>query len=322
MQHGIVYMSIETISTLSTILIGGSMENKHNQLNLKDKASISWGVEKRLEFIEFRLYWDERINRSNLINVFNISVPQATADFNKYQELAPGNMLYDNRGKFYCASPNFTPKFMVPSAEQYLLRFLAVDMGIYKPENSYIGFLAPICTAPTPWRRVDPEQLKKMLLAIRDHHAIEIDYQSMSRPDRLKRWISPHALGYDGFRWHCRAYCHMTNLFKDFNLGRIYSIEGTRKSDADPNNDIEWKTTIILRIGPNPELTESQQEVIKYEYGMENGETTIDVKQAMILYLLNRLGLSVEYDEPTSYQKNQPIVLLNIKEVRKAMGKE
>jgi hypothetical protein len=79
---------------------------------------------------------------------------------------------------------------------------------------------------------------------------------------------------------------------------------------------------ITLRIGPNPKLTESQQEVIMYEYGMENGETTIKVKQAMILYLLNRLGLSVEYDEPTSYQKNQPIVLLNTKEVRAAMGKQ
>ena len=114
----------------------------------------------------------------------------------------------------------------------------------------------------------------------------------------------------------------MTNLFKDFNLGRIYSIEGNRASDVDHKNDIEWETMITIRIGPNPSLTESQQEVIKHEYGMENGESSIDVKQAMILYLLNRLGLSVEDDEPTTYQKKQHIVLLNINEVRKAMGKE
>lgn len=298
------------------------MENSRNRLTLKDKEALPWGVEKRLEFVEFRLYWDGRINRSDLRRVFNISVPQATADFNKYQELAPGNMAYDNRGKFYYAGRDFSPKFMVPSAEQYLLRYLAVDMGIYKPENSYIGFLAPISTAPTPWRRVDPDHLKEILLAIRDYQSIKIDYQSMTRPERLKRWISPHALGYDGFRWHCRAYCHETNLFKDFNLGRIYSIEGKRKSDVDPKEDIKWETIITLRIGPNPEYSKSQQEAIEYEYGMKKGEITVDVKQAMSLYLLNRLGLSVEYDEPTSYQKNQPIVLLNKKEVRKAMGKE
>lgn len=298
------------------------MENSHNQLDSKDISPLSWGVEKRLEFIEFRLYWEERINRSDLRDIFNISVPQATADFNRYQELAPGNMLYDNRGKYYYASPDFTPKFMTPSSEQYLLRFLAVDMGIYKPKNSYIGYLAPICTMPTPWRRVDSTHLKKILLSIKNHYSIEIDYQSLSRPERLKRWISPHALGYDGFRWHCRAYCHMTDIFKDFNLGRIYSIEGKRESDVDPKNDIDWETMITLRIGPNPKLNESQQEVIKHEYGMENGESSIDVKRGMILYLLNKLGLSVEYDEPTTYQKKQHIVLLNIDEVRKALGKK
>lgn len=297
------------------------MPERNNPLNSNEKYGLSWVVEKRLEFIEFRLYWDGRINRADLTKLFTISVPQATADFNKYQELAPGNMLYDHRGKFYYAGPDFKPKFMTPSAEQYLLRFLAVDMGIYKPENSYIGFLSPISTAPTPWRRVDPMHLKKILHAIRDHYSIEIDYQSMSRPERQKRWISPHALGYDGFRWHCRAYCHMTDLFKDFNLGRIYSIEGKIKSDINPQSDLKWATMITLRIGPNPALTNSQQQVIEHEYGMRDGETTITVKQAMILYLLNRLGLSVENDEPTSYQKNQPIVLINIEEVRKAMAK-
>ena len=114
----------------------------------------------------------------------------------------------------------------------------------------------------------------------------------------------------------------MTDIFKDFNLGRIYSIEGKRESDVDPKNDIDWETMITLRIGPNPKLNESQQEVIKHEYGMENGESSIDVKRGMILYLLNKLGLSVEYDEPTTYQKKQHIVLLNIDEVRKALGKK
>jgi hypothetical protein len=298
------------------------MKKKDNQLESKEFYSLSWGVEKRLEFIEFRLYWEDRINRADLIKVFNISVPQATADFNKYQELAPGNMLYNNRGKYYYAGPGFMPKFMIPSAEQYLLRFLAVEMGIYKPENSYIGELAPICTMPTPWRRVYPTDLKKILIAIKNNYSIEIDYQSLSRPERLKRWVTPHALGYDGFRWHCRAYCHLTDIFKDFNLGRIYSIEGKRESDVDPKNDIEWETIITVRIGPNPKLTKSQQEVIKHEYGMENGESSIIVKQAMTLYLLNRLGLSIEDDEPTTYQKKQHIILLNIDEVKKAMGKD
>ena len=315
-------MGLETISSHITIRIEGFMEDKHNTLKYKNLHPFTWGVEKRLEFIEFRLYWEERINRSDLTKVFNISIPQATADFNKYHEIAHGNMLYDNRGKYYYASPGFTPKLITPSAEQYLLRFLAVDMGINKPENSFIGHLAPISTVPTPWRRVEPAYLKIILLAIRDNHSIEIDYQSLTRTDRVKRWISPRALGYDGFRWHCRAYCHKTNRFKDFNLGRINSIEDKRENDMDVPNDINWETTITLKIGPNPKLSQSQQAAIKKEYGMKNGESAIEVKRAMIFYLLNRLGLSVEDEEPTTYQKKQHIVLLNIDEVRKAMQEE
>ena len=44
-----------------------------------------WGQERRLEFIDFRLYWEGRINRSDLIDFFGISVPQASLDLAKYQ---------------------------------------------------------------------------------------------------------------------------------------------------------------------------------------------------------------------------------------------
>ncbi|MES2390903.1 MAG: hypothetical protein V4555_04635, partial [Acidobacteriota bacterium] len=40
-----------------------------------------WGQERRLEFIEFRLQWEGRVNRSDLVNYFSISVPQASLDF-------------------------------------------------------------------------------------------------------------------------------------------------------------------------------------------------------------------------------------------------
>lgn len=35
-------------------------------------------------------------------------------------------------------------------------------------------------------------------------------YQSMNRdrPDPAWRRISPHAFGFDGLRWHVRAWCH------------------------------------------------------------------------------------------------------------------
>jgi hypothetical protein len=55
---------------------------------------LSWGVERRLEFIEFRLFWEGRVNRSDLMEVFGVSVNQASTDLNRYLGMAPNNMLY------------------------------------------------------------------------------------------------------------------------------------------------------------------------------------------------------------------------------------
>lgn len=38
------------------------------------------GVERRLEFIEFRLFWEGGVNRADIIEMFDVSVPQASKD--------------------------------------------------------------------------------------------------------------------------------------------------------------------------------------------------------------------------------------------------
>ena len=48
------------------------------------KAELRWGVEQRLEFIEFRRFWEGRVNRNDLMDQFGVSVNQASADLNRY----------------------------------------------------------------------------------------------------------------------------------------------------------------------------------------------------------------------------------------------
>ena len=43
-----------------------------------DKSELRWGVAQRLEFIEFRLFWEGRVNRSDLMEQFGLSVNQAS----------------------------------------------------------------------------------------------------------------------------------------------------------------------------------------------------------------------------------------------------
>ena len=42
------------------------------------EAALKWGVARRLEFIEFRLYWEGGVNRSDIVEAFRVSVPQAS----------------------------------------------------------------------------------------------------------------------------------------------------------------------------------------------------------------------------------------------------
>jgi hypothetical protein len=63
------------------------------------RQNLRWGVERRLEFIEFRLFWEGSVNRGDLIDTFGVSIQQASTDLQRYQDIAPPNMLYDKSAK-------------------------------------------------------------------------------------------------------------------------------------------------------------------------------------------------------------------------------
>src|SRR3712207_1598721 len=89
----------------------------------------AWGQEQRLEFIDFRLYWERRINRVDLMDHFGVSTAQASLDLRQYQGLAPSNLRYDTRSKIYLATDEFKPLFVQQAAESYLGELLALRTG-------------------------------------------------------------------------------------------------------------------------------------------------------------------------------------------------
>jgi predicted DNA-binding transcriptional regulator YafY len=52
---------------------------------------------------------------------------------------------------------------------------------------------------------------------------VETDHEALLEAQCL----TPHAFGYDGFRWHTRAFCHTDRKFKDFLLPRILESRAT-----------------------------------------------------------------------------------------------
>ncbi|MBF0159227.1 MAG: WYL domain-containing protein [Magnetococcales bacterium] len=283
------------------------MQSKETKVKEQPKK-LRWGVERRMEFIEFRLYWEGRINRKDLIDKFGVSIPQASADLTRYLEIAPGNMVYDTRLKFYFAPKNFKPRFLQPEADRYFANLRSIAAGIMNSTESWLENIPSYHVLQHPNRHIDPERLRKVMESIRSNLTIQIKYQSISTPEPEWRWVTPHALGFDGYRWHIRAFCHQDNGFRDFVLARILSIRNSRDDKVDASQDKEWHEMVDVRIGPHPKLTESQKKVVELDYGLEKGQRVISIRHAFLPYFVKQFGL----DQPNERSPEiQQIVLLN-----------
>jgi predicted DNA-binding transcriptional regulator YafY len=260
-------------------------------------------LESRLQFIDFRLRWERRINRMDLTEHFGISVPQASLDIAKYTELAPKNLTYDRSSKTYTAAPNFHPLYQRSSAQHYLAELLATKMGVIEPAASFIGSAPEADWAPSPWRTINEQTVEAVVRAIRRQEAIWVSYQSMTSMDESVRMLSPHALGNDGFRWHMRAFCHKRQRFSDFVLARILRIDGFEASQVDSSQDSHWQTVLTLVLAPHPDLPAAKKRVLELDYGMEGGQVKLPCRQAFLYYTLRRLGLHTkEAPDPLAQQ--------------------
>ena len=247
------------------------------------------------------------------MEVFGISKQQASNDLASYIEGRKSNLTYDKSLRTYVRGKNFRPRFIEPDASEFFPQLQAVDQGLLEESRSWIRPLPGYGAPPAPVRGVKPEILRDVVTAIRDGQVLHLLYQSFSRPEPNWRWIEPHSLAFDGFRWHARAFCRNDNVFKDFLLSRIIGIEAFDEATNSIENDAAWNTEVTLQIGPHPDLSDAQKYVIGLDYGMEDGMTEIRVRKAMLYYALKRLGLDTN---PTARRpQDQQIILLNRKEV-------
>lgn len=284
-----------------------------------DKDKLRWSQERRLRFIEFRLFWEGGINRSEIMATFDVSVPQASKDLSLYRELAPGNLTYDPSEKRYFAEKGYTPIFAETSADKYLDHLRTIADGIVDKVGAWLDSMPPVDMAITPKRGVERSVLRDVTQAIREDRSLEICYQSMNpnRPEPIWRRITPHALAFDGFRWHARAFCHIDGRFKDFLLPRMLQSRRLDEPGASGEDDRAWHDEAILQIIPHPQLTPSQQTVVAQDYGMTDNRLDLPVRLAMLFYTTRRLGL--DRDPETVDPRRQHIVLQNFKAIEQTL---
>lgn len=284
-----------------------------------------WGVEQRLEFVEFVSYWEGAINRSHIMEHFGVSAPQASSDLTAYQQLAPLNLRYDLSSKRYVATDEFKCKLIKPDADRYLGQLTALTTRAVELEVTWLNSAPVADVIPIPTRRVEPTILFGILKAIRSKKSIEIEYQSLNTatPDSLWRRITPHAFASDGFRWHVRAYCHKDNRFKDFLLSRC----GGTREEADPGPGVEadekWSTYFEVKLAPNPRLSASQKKAIELDYAMHEGCVLLPVRYALLYYFDKRLRSDLAPQRATNSQgdpRETPVIVANQAAYEEALG--
>ncbi|MBI4755152.1 MAG: WYL domain-containing protein [Betaproteobacteria bacterium] len=252
---------------------------------------LKWDVRQRLAMLEATVLWEVRVTTAALTRLFGISRGQASKDFSLYQRLAPDNLLYDLHLKAYRASGSFAPRFMLGTAEEFLLLAEAGSaLG-----RSVVVPITPGCVAVEtlrpPARTADLGVLRAMHGAIRAGQRISAPYHSLTRETRSLE-LEPHALVFNGFRWHVRAWCAEHGDFRDFVLGRFPAVPvevGPARHGAADDDD--WQYWETLQIEPHPGLSLKQQAAIADDYGMEDGRLLLTVRRALVSYVLSMLRL-------------------------------
>lgn len=287
---------------------------------LAQSLQLRWGVEQRLEFIEFRLFWEGAINRSDLVDKFGVSVPQASKDLRRYQEIAPKNIVYDKSAKRYTSGPAFRPILTEPTADQYLAQLNRAATGESTTRACWLSDAPPVGFAPHPHRTICVTVLRAVLKAVSTGASLEINYQSMgkARPAPTRRWITPHAFAHDGLRWHVRAYCHTDQRFKDFLFSRMLVVHGSRESDITPKNDRYWHEYLTVVLVPNPALPNLQRRMIALDYDMQKGRLELPVRKALLYYFRNHFRLDLPNQDERPHES--PIIVKNRKEFDAAIA--
>lgn len=275
---------------------------------------IPWTQGRRFEFIEWKLFWDGSLNRSDLEQAFDVSTAQASVDLRRYRELAGDNIEYDATGKAFRGTAAMVPRVLRVSADRLLIQLKAWLTGALPRDELWYRDMPPVDMAPDVARHVDPQTLQAILRAIRAKEAVEVRYQSLTN----SRWrrIAPHSLAFDGYRWHLRAWACDREDFRDFVLSRIDGLGGISPVEYDPSDDVEWNTKVVLDLRPHHGLNDEQSLAVQRDFGMHEGRRAVEVRLSMAYYFIKRMNLDLHDLPPARAQ----IELANAEEVGAAIA--
>ncbi|GAM73832.1 COGs protein [Vibrio ishigakensis] len=256
---------------------------------------------KRLQLIEVCLLWEGGVNARILQDYYSISRTTAQRHIDDYKTHYPQNVAgYDGQLKRHLVSEEFTPQVTRGNLNEYLSFFGTDHDEVFE---TTVDDPLNIELLPKPTRNIDPRLIRSVIKACKSQLRLDIGYFSVSSGVNESRIISPHSIVFDGIRWHTRAWCERSQLFKDFVLSRFNDVPvfegGARHFKKD---DTEWNNYVELILQPDPRLSDAKRYSIELDYRMNNGVLVISCRAALIKYLIQNLRLDAYNQNPEGQQ--------------------
>ena len=266
--------------------------------HLTEKESNSAVDQKRFTFVELMMIWEGRVNASHISDQFELGKKLAALVIQKYKELYPENIGYEASTESYVPTDNMVAQFTSGSLQEYV---------------SLIAAGESVTQLAMPTRNVNPDVVRPILQAIREQKRLSIAYASVTHPEFATRVIQPHNIVFDGLRWHVRAYCENNQGYRDFVLSRFDANTTGEILDAADHFDLQdelWQTMLDVEIMPDPRLDENRTRIIALDYDMQlipeaepaSYVKTMQVRAALLMYLIHRLGLDQYHNKPEAQQ--------------------
>ncbi|MDF1713272.1 MAG: WYL domain-containing protein [Akkermansiaceae bacterium] len=263
------------------------MGNTTNEMN--------WAARERLRAVEVRLWWRGYVGRKELMEVFGISAAQATSDLQKYFELNEGACFYSTKRKRYEAVQEMRCVMHDPILEEGLSLVFGEMVGdCWQRERVWSGGKpGKLGVVKLPLRKGEARVERVMVLAAGRQGKVRVKYVSVKSGKSRWREMVPRTFGWDGRRWHARAYCLEKQDWRDFVLGRIAEAEWPEGEKEVPADEA-WDQWGVLRLRINPELDVVRRRGVRMDYGLESDLLEIRVREAMKPYLLAEMFLEDE----------------------------
>lgn len=269
-------------------------------------------VLRRYRLIELIAYWEGRVASTHLCQFFGISRQQASKDIGHYNEQRPHNLHYDAHLKGFVPQRAFERAYIGGDVAEYL-GWMTGSSAHVTPD--FPAYRLPHAALQHPPRNVSPLVMRPLVQAIRRRQRVDVDYVSVTNPSRDGRVIVPHTFVNTGLRWHLRAWCEKSGDYRDFVLSRFRGEpELLDSSDRSCADDLAWNTQITLILKPDPRLNHAQQEALKHDYDMVDGELRLRTRSALAQYLLKEMQVNVKMIDGTP--EAQQLVLVNLDDVR------